>query len=281
MPGLCRVSAVADGLMGGISEGVGRGAIAGLAVTVEVEVVDAWEGGAAGTATAGLAAIAGFGGAGGDSGAAGTRDPVSFLDNSLIRSTVDGSRLAKALTLTSRPHFWIRSRSSWLFKPSSFANSWTRVDNGNSSWVGLRPGRPIRPERSVGLYYDRFRPVVPRPVSHPPPGFTSRHPIPRRMRRDEGGGVSQGEDRSGRPGPLGRAAGAARPCGGHGRCISESRPSASSGGVGSIGGNVGVFGPAPDSSATSRCGEAPDSTASVTIRFVSSWSASLGGDVTS
>jgi hypothetical protein len=43
--------------------------------------------------------------------------------NSLIFSTVDVSRLAKALTLTSSPHFWIRSSSSWLFSPSSFANS--------------------------------------------------------------------------------------------------------------------------------------------------------------
>ncbi len=45
------------------------------------------------------------------------------LINSLIRSTVDGSRLAKALTLTSSPQFWIRSSNSWLFSPSSFANS--------------------------------------------------------------------------------------------------------------------------------------------------------------
>ncbi len=45
------------------------------------------------------------------------------LISSLIRSTVDGSRLAKALTLTSRPQFWIRSSNSWLFSPSSFANS--------------------------------------------------------------------------------------------------------------------------------------------------------------
>jgi hypothetical protein len=45
------------------------------------------------------------------------------LINSLIRSTVDGSRLAKALTLTSSLQFWIRSSNSWLFSPSSFANS--------------------------------------------------------------------------------------------------------------------------------------------------------------
>ena len=43
--------------------------------------------------------------------------------SSLIRSTVDGSRLARALTLTSSPHFWIRSSNSGLFSPSSFANS--------------------------------------------------------------------------------------------------------------------------------------------------------------
>ena len=40
-----------------------------------------------------------------------------------IRSTVVESRLAKALTLTSRPHFWILSSSSGLFRPSSLANS--------------------------------------------------------------------------------------------------------------------------------------------------------------
>ncbi len=40
-----------------------------------------------------------------------------------IRSTVVESRLAKALTLTSSPHFWILSSSSGLFRPSSLANS--------------------------------------------------------------------------------------------------------------------------------------------------------------
>jgi len=59
--------------------------------------------------------------------------------NCLIRSTVAGSKLARALTLTSSPHFWIRSSRSWLLRPSSFASSWTRVDNGNSSWNGPRP----------------------------------------------------------------------------------------------------------------------------------------------
>ncbi len=38
--------------------------------------------------------------------------PLEDSDSALIRSTVDGSRLAKALTFTSSPHFWIRSRSS-------------------------------------------------------------------------------------------------------------------------------------------------------------------------
>jgi hypothetical protein len=47
----------------------------------------------------------------------------SCIINPLIRSTVDSSRLARALTLTSSPHFWMRSSSSWLFNPSSFANS--------------------------------------------------------------------------------------------------------------------------------------------------------------
>lgn len=214
MPGLCRVSAVADGLMGGISEGVGRGAIAGLAVTVEVEVVDAWEGGAAGTATAGLAAIAGFGGAGGDSGAAGARDPVSFLDNSLIRSTVDGSRLAKALTLTSRPHFWIRSRSSWLFKPSSFANSWTRVDNGNSSWVGYRPFSRSNPSVRYYVTSDRSHQAqfaVTIAGRSSPPGRTRGESWRRGGRNSMAVAI----------GPQGRLA----LTGPHGRCISDSRPS--------------------------------------------------------
>jgi hypothetical protein len=43
--------------------------------------------------------------------------------NSRIRSTISGSRLARAFALTSRPHFWMRSSNSWLFKPNSFANS--------------------------------------------------------------------------------------------------------------------------------------------------------------
>ena len=73
--------------------------------------------------------------------------PEALFINCLIRSTIAGSRLARALTLTSSPHFWIRSSSSWLFRPSSFANSWTRVDNGNSSWIGLRPDSADRPAR--------------------------------------------------------------------------------------------------------------------------------------
>ncbi len=62
--------------------------------------------------------------------------PCSLLTSCLIRSDMAGSRLARALTLTSSPHFWIRSRRSWLLRPSSFANSWTRVDKGKSSWIG-------------------------------------------------------------------------------------------------------------------------------------------------
>ena len=68
--------------------------------------------------------------------------------NCLIRSTVGGSMTASALVLTSRPHFWIRSMSSWLFSPSSFANSWTRVDNGNSSCRTLRRCVPDWSDRS-------------------------------------------------------------------------------------------------------------------------------------
>jgi hypothetical protein len=48
---------------------------------------------------------------------------VVFFINCLIRSTIAGSRLASALTLTSSPQRWMRSSSSWLFRPNSFANS--------------------------------------------------------------------------------------------------------------------------------------------------------------
>ena len=70
--------------------------------------------------------------------------------NCLIRSTIDGSRLARALTLTSSPHFWMRSSRSGLFSPNSFANSWTRVDKGNSSWMGPRP-KATGPARTIGI----------------------------------------------------------------------------------------------------------------------------------
>jgi hypothetical protein len=64
--------------------------------------------------------------------------PEDWIVNSLIRSTMAGSRLAKALSLTSSPQLRIRSNSSGLLRPSSFANSWTRVDKGDSSAVGFR-----------------------------------------------------------------------------------------------------------------------------------------------
>jgi hypothetical protein len=129
---LGRAGAVAVELMAVVSEGLGRGE---------------------GIAAAGAAGAA-----------------VGFFINCLIRSTIAGSRLASALTLTSSPQRWMRSSSSWLFRPNSFANSWTRVDNGNSSWMGLRPGLPAR----SGLV-NPSRPVESRPVcrSHQavtPPG---------------------------------------------------------------------------------------------------------------
>lgn len=73
-------------------------------------------------------------GAGEDGTAAGDRI------SSRIRSTIEASKLARALTLTSSPHLWIRSSSSGLLRPNSFANSCTRVDKSNSSWVGHWPG---------------------------------------------------------------------------------------------------------------------------------------------
>jgi hypothetical protein len=59
--------------------------------------------------------------------------PLGGFIKARIRSTIAGSRLARALTLTSRPAFWMRSRSSGLFRPSSLASSCTRIDKGNSS----------------------------------------------------------------------------------------------------------------------------------------------------
>jgi hypothetical protein len=135
-PGLCCDSAVAVELMAGVSDGVGRWAGAGgVDATVR------------GAAVFGVAAAGEVGATGDDP------DPVISC---LIRSTIGGSRLARALDFTSRPHFWNRSSSSWLFRPSSFANSWTRVDNGNSSWVGPRPvGRSGPSDRSIMYCSDR------------------------------------------------------------------------------------------------------------------------------
>lgn len=75
----------------------------------------------AGVSEGGVGRAAGAGGAaddaaadfGGAVGAVGRDDgdPDSFI-NSLIRSTIGGSRLARALGLTSSSHFWIRSSSS-------------------------------------------------------------------------------------------------------------------------------------------------------------------------
>lgn len=82
-------------------------------------------------------ALADFAGAAGrfaDSGRGGFAEAETpFPASSRIRSTIAGSRLARTLGFTSRFHFWIRSTSSGPFNPSSLANSWTRVDNGDSS----------------------------------------------------------------------------------------------------------------------------------------------------
>ena len=100
---LCRDSTVADELMAGVSEGVGReaGFAGGGPVEAGGALVAPWGGGGVGAATA--ARVGAEAGAG---------DPSRSCINCLIRSTVGGSRLARALTLTSRPHLWIRSSSS-------------------------------------------------------------------------------------------------------------------------------------------------------------------------
>ena len=89
--------------------------------------------GAAGRSSPALARGAPVGDAANDDGAAaGLADEAAVADpfpaagwsiNSRIRSTISGSRLARAFALTSRPHFWMRSSNSWLFRPNSFANS--------------------------------------------------------------------------------------------------------------------------------------------------------------
>jgi len=92
------------------------------------------------------AARGGDGGAAGEAGFAddgtegGAEAPPAgaCLTKSRIRSTVGGSRLAKGLGFTSRFHSENRSINSWLFNPSSFANSCTRVDKCNSSRNQLR-----------------------------------------------------------------------------------------------------------------------------------------------
>ena len=202
-PGLCRDSAVADGLMGCVSGGVGRGAGFGGVVI-------------AGAVTAGFT-----GGA-----AAAEGDGADPRSKSLICSTIPGSRLAKALSLTSRPHFWIRSSNSWLFRPSSFANSWTRVDNGNSSWVGPWPG-PASSARSIGL-------LCQFPIVRTNPIFAeaTERPSPPSARKGPGGGW-RGAGRRGDVVAIGPR-GALPLAETHGCCMSESRPSSESDGNGSV-----------------------------------------------
>jgi hypothetical protein len=76
-----------------------------------------------GLADGAIAGAEGGAGRGADVGAATSFSLAGSFMSDLIRSTVVESRLAKALTLTSRPHFWILSSSSGLFRPSSLANS--------------------------------------------------------------------------------------------------------------------------------------------------------------
>ena len=113
--------ASADAGFEGIAVAVGTGSVFGRVAVAEPDA-DAAEAG-------------GFGECEGDGSG---REPLAGGEpappaNSRIRSTIAGSRLARTLGLTSRFHFWIRSTSSGPFNPSSLANSWTRVDNGDSS----------------------------------------------------------------------------------------------------------------------------------------------------
>jgi hypothetical protein len=138
------VSARGSGATGGTwTVGLGPGRVAAGAVARMAGISE------------GLGLRLGEGSAGGAATGVAGAMVVGFVIKCLIRSTIDGSKLARALTLTSSPQRWIRSSNSWLLRPSSFANSWTRVDNGNSSWLG-RIG-PV--DRSQGL----CRPTTTRP----------------------------------------------------------------------------------------------------------------------
>ncbi len=160
-----RMAGVSGGAVAfGVDGGVGFGAAVEGGTVVEV-VVGVGAGLGLGVGGAGaLAAALDFDGFGDDS------SVIRFR----IRPTISGSRLARALALTSSCHFWIRSISSGLFNPSSLANSWTRVDNGDSSRVGHDPRRQRsgRPDR----YCELRRSVV--PAQFPPetdgPGGVSR-----------------------------------------------------------------------------------------------------------
>lgn len=139
----------AAGAAGAAGLGPGRVAVRAVAPMADVsEGLGLGEGVAAGAAP--------------DAAAAG-----GFFINCLIRSTIVESRLASALTLTSSPQRWMRSSNSWLFRPSSFANSWTRVDNGNSSWMGrpdsARPGGSCS-ELKIRPTEPPFRARVPGPL---------------------------------------------------------------------------------------------------------------------
>jgi hypothetical protein len=148
-----------DGALGagGVATGAGRGAAArgceaageadgtGRSLGTGGEAAEGLEvvrvGGGAVALMAGVSGVLGRGEgwAGGTTATGAEVEEVEPCISCLIWSTADGSKLARALSLTSRPHRWIRSSNSWLLRPNSFANSWTRVDNGNSSWVGPRP----------------------------------------------------------------------------------------------------------------------------------------------
>jgi hypothetical protein len=141
-PGAC----AARGGLGATEAGVGTAARSGVAMIESAgteapdpgrEAVD--DEALIGNVSGGWERVPGDGSTLGAGAAFDSWGPGSLRTNCRIRSTMARSRLARALTLTSRPHFWIRSSRSWLLKPNSFANSWTRVDKGKSSWIGPQP----------------------------------------------------------------------------------------------------------------------------------------------
>jgi len=148
-------------------------------------------------------------------------------------------------------------------QPQFFRQLVTRVDNGNSSWVGPPACQPVEPERSVLC---PVRPVGPSPVCRRHPGCYPGQDLEAGVRAGDGLAWST---RSGRKGgsPVRYLMVGACP-------VLFPQPRRSR--MVPSGGSGGSRGPPPVSLITSSRGDSPSSTASTAIRIVASWSASVG-----